>query len=187
MMHHNNDHREHPMTAPADIQCLCLDVDGVLTEGLLLVNDDSRGARLFDVHDGFAIRWFQKLGGAVLICTGKTSPAVAFRAEELGIAHVVQGSRDKLTDVHNILKRMRLHLEDMAMIGDDLPDLPVLRHCGYPIAVANAAPEIKAAAQFVTERTGGRGAVREAIEHLMRPSGRWDKVVAHYERLAEPR
>lgn len=163
-----------------DIRCLCLDVDGVLTDGRLYVDDDGRGTRAFHVHDGQAIRWYQELGGVVAICTGKRSGAVAARARELGIEHVIQGSEDKLADVRALLERLDLRFEQVAVMGDDLPDLPLLTRCGWPIAVANAVAEVRAAARLVTERPGGHGAVREAIEKLLDAQGLWSRVLAHY-------
>ncbi len=164
-----------------EIRCVCLDVDGVLTDGRLYVDDSGRGARVFYVHDGLAIRWFQRLGGVVVICSGKQSEAVAARARELGIEHVIQRSPDKLADLRGLLERLGLDLDHTAVIGDDLPDLAVMRHCGLLIAVANAMDEVKQAARMVTKRAGGHGAVREAIEYLMRRSGRWEQVLGQYE------
>lgn len=152
----------------------------MLTDGRLFVNDAGRGARLFHVHDGFAIQWFRKLGGEVVICSAKQSDAVAARMAELGIEHVILGSRDKLTDVRRLLGQLGLEFRQLAAMGDDLTDAPVLRKCGLPIAPANAADEIKAIAALVTERSGGAGAVREAIEYLLKAAGRWNEVLAHY-------
>jgi len=163
-----------------EIRCLCLDVDGVLTDGRIYVDADGRSARAFHVHDGFAIHWFQRLGGVVAIVSGKDSPAVTARARELGIEHVIQGSRDKLADLTALLGRLDLTLAQVAMVGDDLPDLPVLRRCGFPIAVADAAPEVKAAARLITRRPGGAGAVRDAVEYLLRTAGEWEQVLEHY-------
>jgi len=172
-------------TDPADVRCLCLDVDGVLTDGRIYIDDTGHRAREFHVHDGLAIRWYQKLGGVVAIITGKESGAVANRAQELGIEHVFQGSQDKLADFQCLMKRLELVPAQAAVIGDDLPDLAPLRACGYPIAVANAAKEVKAIARYVTERPGGQGAVRDAVEHLVREAGRWKEVVERYERSEE--
>jgi len=119
-----------------------------------------------------------------MILTGKRSQAVATRAAELGIEHVIQGSEDKLADLRLFLDARGKALRDVAMIGDDLPDLPVLLACGYAIAVANAAAEVRAAARYVTKRSGGDGAVREAIEHLLSDGGRWERVVGHYQPVA---
>ncbi len=163
-----------------DIRCLCLDVDGVLTDGSVITDDLGKGARRFHVHDGFALRWFQQLGGVVLLCSGKLSAAVSARARELGIERVIQGSTDKVRDIEAELVQLGLTWAQVAAMGDDLPDLPVLRRCALPIAVADAVDEVKAAAQLVTGRPGGRGAVREAVEHIMRANGRWSEVLAHY-------
>lgn len=163
-----------------EIRCVCLDVDGVLTDGRIFVDADGRSARAFYVQDGLAIRWFQKLGGLVVILSGKRSDAVAARARDLGVQHVIQGSADKLADLRTLAGRLQVQLSEIACIGDDLPDLPLLRACGFPIAVANAAPEVKAAAQLVTQRCGGQGAVREAIEHVLIRSGGWRDVLKFY-------
>jgi 3-deoxy-D-manno-octulosonate 8-phosphate phosphatase (KDO 8-P phosphatase) len=164
----------------ADIRCVVFDVDGVLTDGRLYYGERHEPLRAFHVHDGFAIHWLARLDLTPVILTGKSSTGVEARAAELGIPHVIQGSRDKLADLKALLSRLGLELEQVAMIGDDLPDLPVLRACGYAIAVANAVPEVKAVARHVTEKAGGEGAVREALEHLLRGDGRWERVLAHY-------
>ena len=164
----------------AEIRSVVFDVDGVLTDGRLLYGGRNEALRAFDVHDGFAIHWLKRLGITPVILTGKSSLGVAARAAELGIEHVIQGSRDKLADLERLLKTLQLKIDDVAMIGDDLPDLPALTVCGYPIAVANAVAEVKAVAKYVTDRTGGRGAVREALEHLLRADGRWSQVLSHY-------
>ena len=162
------------------IRCLVLDVDGVLTDGQLLYGGCTEAMRSFHVHDGFAIMWFQKLGGTIAIITGKTSLAVENRSAELGIRHVIQGSRNKTADLRRLLKKLNIETSKTAMLGDDLPDLGALQACGYPMAVNNAAPQLHEVAKFVTPRPGGQGAVRDAIEHLMNMDGRWDQVVAHY-------
>jgi len=164
----------------AEIRCVVFDVDGVLTDGRLFYGRQDEPLRAFHVHDGFAIRWLAELGVTPVILTGKSSAAVEARAAEIGIPHVIQGSRDKLADLKTLLRKLGLELEQVAMIADDLPDLPVLQACGYPIAVANAVAEVKAAARYVTEQPGGAGAVREALEHLLRADGRWSAVLAHY-------
>lgn len=153
----------------------------MLTDGRLWYGAGEEPLRAFDIQDGLAVRWFGRLGGTVVILTGKRSRAVELRARELGIAHVLQGSENKAADLGVLLDRLGIGFEDVAMIGDDLPDLPVLRICGHPIAVANAAEEVRAAARLVTRRSGGRGAVREAVEHLLRGNGSWKRVVAHFE------
>lgn len=163
-----------------DIRCLAMDVDGVLTDGRLWYGERGEPRRGFHIHDGLAIQWFARLGGTPVIVTGKRSNAVASRAADLGIQHVIQGSRDKLSDLRVVLREIDVDLNETAMIGDDLPDIPVLAACGYPIAVANAVEAVRATARFVTTRAGGDGAVREAIEHLMTKTGAWDRVYAHF-------
>lgn len=165
----------------ADIRCVVLDVDGVLTDGRLYYGGQNEPLRAFHVHDGFAIHCLEQLGITPVILTGKSSIGVAVRAAELGIPHVIQGSRDKLGDLKPLLARLGLELDQVAMIGDDLPDLPVLRVCGYPAAVANAVAEVKAVARYVTEKPGGEGAVREALEQLLRAEGRWAELLARYD------
>ncbi|MBL8878997.1 MAG: HAD hydrolase family protein [Phycisphaerales bacterium] len=162
------------------IRCLCLDVDGVMTDGRLWIDDDGRPLRAFHVHDGFAIRCFQRVGGVVMILTGKQSNCVAARARELSIEHIVQGSGDKLSDLRRMLAGLAISFEETAMIGDDWPDMGVMKAVGYPIAVANAVEEIKAVARYVTTLRGGEGAVREAIEHLLGADGRWREAVERF-------
>lgn len=171
------------MSAPAvgDIRGLCLDVDGVLTDGTIYMDDRGRGLRAFHVHDGFAMSWFQKLVGPIIICSGKSSPAVDARMHELAIPHVLQGSRDKLVDVERHLKPLKITVGQLAVIGDDLPDVNLMRHCGFPIAVANAVDEVKAIAKWVTPRSGGQGAVRDAIEHLLKALGHWPTLLAKFD------
>jgi 3-deoxy-D-manno-octulosonate 8-phosphate phosphatase (KDO 8-P phosphatase) len=177
-----NGENDYDSRGMADVRLLCLDVDGVLTDGRIFTAEDGRQMRAFHVQDGLAIRWFQRLGGVVAICSGKSSPAVTARARELRIDHVLQGSENKLATVSPLLAQLALGWSHVAVIGDDLPDLAILRTCGFPIAVQNAVAEVKQAARYVTQRPGGYGAVREAIELLLQRSGRWREIVQHYER-----
>ncbi|TWT41276.1 3-deoxy-D-manno-octulosonate 8-phosphate phosphatase KdsC [Phycisphaerae bacterium RAS1] len=163
-----------------DIRCLCLDVDGVLTDGRIYYDSDGRDMRGFNTQDGLAIDVFRKSGGEVVIISGKKGRSSEQRAADLHIRHCVVGSPDKLADLTRILAELSLRLEQVAAIGDDLPDLGVLRACGFPIAVANAVVEVKAAARYVTHRPGGHGAVREAVEMLLRRDGRWHAVVQRF-------
>ncbi len=163
-----------------DIRYLLLDVDGVLTDGTLLYGRLAEPLRSFHIHDGLAIEWFQRLGGQVIIVTAKRSDAVEQRARELGVRHVVQASRNKRRDAERVLSALHASWQQVAAIGDDLPDLPVLRACDYPMAPANAVAEVRQAARYVTTAPGGHGAVREAIEHLLRQTGRWKEVLDSY-------
>jgi 3-deoxy-D-manno-octulosonate 8-phosphate phosphatase (KDO 8-P phosphatase) len=116
----------------------------------------------------------------VAIISGRTSPAVDVRAAELGVGLVVQGAGDKLAALRGVLDATGLRADEACAVGDDLPDLPVLRACGLAVAVADACPEARAAAHHVTQAPGGRGAVREVVELLLRAQGRWDALVASF-------
>ncbi|MBX3405681.1 MAG: HAD-IIIA family hydrolase [Phycisphaeraceae bacterium] len=146
---------------------IALDVDGVLTDGSIMLDDDGREIKRFNVRDGLAITTWLRLGLHAGIITRRAGRAVEHRMRELGVPHVVQGCKDKREAVAALAEKCRVPLAQAAFIGDDWPDLPAMRAVGFPIAVADAAPEVKAVAKFVTIARGGRGAVREAVEHLL--------------------
>jgi len=162
------------MPDPESIQLLVLDVDGVLTDGGLYVDDKGVPSKKFNVKDGLGIKLAQRFGITVAILTGKTSRVVDHRAKELGIEHVIQGSKDKGADIATLCEKTGIPTRFTAMVGDDLPDLPAFAAVGYNIAVGDAVDELKAEADFVTDKPGGRGAVREAIEHLLKAQDKWD-------------
>jgi 3-deoxy-D-manno-octulosonate 8-phosphate phosphatase (KDO 8-P phosphatase) len=161
----------------ARIELLLLDVDGVLTDGRVTYSDDGHELKSFHVRDGSAIKYWRKSGKRVAILSGRSSPAVARRAAELGIDFVVQGTDEKLLALRRILTETGLWADQVCAVGDDLPDLPVLAHCGIGVAVADAVPELKAAADHVTRLPGGHGAVRETVEWLMRGQDTWDATI----------
>lgn len=168
------------MTIP-DIELLLLDVDGVMTDGSILVDEAGREVKRFHVRDGMGIVAWQRLGLQVGILTGRPSAVTTRRAAELGIELVSQGDvMEKLIAFENLCKRAGVEEERVAYIGDDLADLPVLARVGYPMTVSDAVAEVREVAVHVTKAVGGRGAVREAIEHLLRGMGRWDEVREHY-------
>ena len=160
------------------IRLLCLDVDGVLTDGRIMLDADGREIKTFHVQDGMGIRLWQEAGHAVAIITSRTSEAVARRAAELGIEHVHQGCRDKLDALQAVFEATGHTPDETAAVGDDLPDLPMLNAVAMPVAVQNAVAELQAVASHTTTRAGGHGAVRELIEDLLRAQGRWDDLVA---------
>ena len=162
----------------ARVKLLLLDVDGVLTDGGIVYADDGTELKRFHVRDGSGLKFWQRGGNRVAIVSGRTSAAVARRAEELGIDPVFQGRGDKLPAFTLVLSATGLRPDEVCAIGDDLPDLPLLSRCGLAVAVADACPEVRAAADYVTTARGGHGAVREAVEWLMKLQGRWDEVVA---------
>lgn len=162
---------------PADIRLLVLDVDGVLTDGGLYYGPGDVELKRFDTKDGFAIRAAQRVGLRIGLLTARSSQAVARRAGELEIEHVIQGSPDKARDVRRMANAAGFGLAQVAYIGDDLPDYPAMRLVGYPIAVADAARELRDLAALTTVSPGGRGAVREAIEHLLEAQNKWAKAI----------
>jgi 3-deoxy-D-manno-octulosonate 8-phosphate phosphatase (KDO 8-P phosphatase) len=164
----------------ARIKLLILDVDGVLTDGCLLFDDNGRETKAFHAHDGHGIRLVQRGGIEVALLTGRSSQVVAYRADDLGIQLVVQGSNDKLADYEEILSRRRLADGEVAYVGDDLVDIPVLRRVGLAVAVANATAQVRACCHMITATGGGRGAVRSVCDFLLQAQGKWDEVTAPY-------
>jgi YrbI family 3-deoxy-D-manno-octulosonate 8-phosphate phosphatase len=169
-----------PTPDAARIQLLCLDVDGVLTDGSILLDDQGTETKRFFVRDGTAIRMWQRAGGDVAIITGRKGAAVQKRAAELGIVHLHDGVSRKGEVFDELLNTLHLDASQAAMVGDDLPDLPILTRCGYPVAVRDAAPEVIDVACHVTSLPGGRGAVREVVERLLRARGAWEASVNFY-------
>ncbi len=162
------------------IELLVLDVDGVLTDGQVQLDADGREIKRFHVLDGAGMKYFQRVGKRIAILSGRSSPAVIFRVAELGVALVRQNAKDKLPAYEAILDELALGREQVAVMGDDLTDLPLMRRCGLPIAPANAVAEVRQAAALITQRSGGRGAVREAIEVILRGGGLWEQVMQRY-------
>ena len=161
----------------AAIRLLLLDVDGVLTDGRVTYTDGGDEVKRFHVRDGSGLKMWQSLGLKVAVISGRTSKAVERRAKELGLAPVFQGRADKLPTFHELLAEVKLEPGQVCAVGDDLPDLPVLVRCGLSVAVADACPEVRAAVHHTTTAAGGAGAVREAVEWVLKLRGEWDGVV----------
>ncbi len=151
----------------AGIRLVILDVDGVLTDGKVLVDDQGREALRFDIQDGYGIVRAMRRGLLFAIISGRDAAAVDARARQLGIEIVHQGQRDKRQAFQDVLRETAVELEDIAYIGDDLNDLPIMEQVGVVCAVANARPEVKEKAHVVTSARGGDGAVREFLELIM--------------------
>lgn len=165
----------------ARIRLLALDVDGVLTDGRIVLDDTAGGhSKNFDVHDGFGLILWAKAGLASAIITAERSQVVARRARQMRIAWVAQYARDKRRAYDRLRRHFRLPDAAVCFLGDDLLDLPVLTRVGLAIATANAVPEVRRAAHYVTRKPGGRGAVREAIERILKAQGRWTPLVREY-------
>ncbi len=165
------------------IRLLLLDVDGVLTNGLVCLQGFPDGTvqelKLFHSQDGAGLTMARDAGLRTGVITGRDSAAMKRRAKETGMEFVYQGRAEKIPAYEEILRVAGLEDSAVAYAGDDLPDLPVLRRVGLAVAVANAVPEVKRAAHFVTKRAGGDGAVRELIELILKVQGKWDAVAAH--------
>ena len=167
--------------AAALVELLILDVDGVLTDGSIYLDDLGHETKRFNVRDGFGIKLWQKLGFTVAIVTGRAGRAVLHRVAELGIQQVIQGAKDKSASLDELAKRNGLALEKIACLGDDWPELSMMKRVGYPMGVADADPRVREAAAFVTKAVGGHGAAREAIEHLIMAKGLMEKALKFYD------
>lgn len=162
------------------IQLLALDVDGVLTDGTLVINADGSETKFFNSLDGHGIKLWQRVGLKVAIISGRASAPTDRRAEQLKIEYVFQDCHNKLPVAEQLLEKLGLLPENMAFIGDDLTDMPVMRYAGLAVTVANAVDEVKQCADYITTHPGGSGAVREAIEYILKNSGRWQELMKRY-------
>jgi 3-deoxy-D-manno-octulosonate 8-phosphate phosphatase (KDO 8-P phosphatase) len=155
-----------------DVRLAIFDVDGVMTDGTLYIGADGEAFKAFNILDGHGVKMLQANGVAAAILSGRSSEAVARRARELSIAHVLQGIDDKMAAFEHLLAGLGIAPAACAFVGDDLPDLAVMKRCGLAVAVANAVESVKSAAHYVTRASGGRGAVREFCELVLRAQGR---------------
>ncbi|MBX3359317.1 MAG: HAD hydrolase family protein [Phycisphaeraceae bacterium] len=168
-------------TDPAHVRLLALDVDGVLTDGSILLDDDGREIKRFNIRDGLGLRVWTRLGFGAAVVTGRCGRSVQHRMAELGVGEVIQGSKDKAESLALLETRTNIPREHMAFLGDDWPDLAIMSRVGYPMAVGDADRRIIEKAAFVTRSLGGRGAVREAVEHLLAAKGMMDRAVGLYD------
>jgi 3-deoxy-D-manno-octulosonate 8-phosphate phosphatase (KDO 8-P phosphatase) len=155
------------------IRLLVLDVDGVLTDGGVVHGTNALEIKSFHVRDGSGLVCWRKTGRRSAVITGRNSPIVDRRASEVGIEFVFQGATDKLPVYNGLLQQSGAAPSEVCYIGDDLADLPMLRQCGLGVAVADACPEMRQEAHYITLAAGGRGAVREVIELILRCQGEW--------------
>ncbi len=159
------------------IRCILSDVDGVLTDGRIIIDNSGIESKSFYVRDGLAIKLWQRSGFLFGLLTARNSQIVKLRAAELNISIVRQGFSDKLPIAREIMAEQALAPSEVCYIGDDLQDLPVLKAVGLSVAVADAADEVLAAATWRTQKAGGRGAVRELVERLMKAKGCWENCI----------
>ena len=166
--------------AASKIKLVILDVDGVMTDGKLYYSNSGEEIKGFDIQDGLGIKLLQQNGVQVGIITGRVSALLKRRAEELAITLVVQGREDKLTALNELLKSREENLEEIAFMGDDLPDLSAISAVGLGVAVANASSAIADYSKWQTLRAGGNGAVRELAEIILTAQGKWQQTVSSY-------
>ena len=160
----------------ARIKLLILDVDGVLTDGRITINERGEEVKSFNVKDGLGLKMLMSTGIEVVIITGRKSMVVEHRAKELGIDEVWQGVKDKRALSKKIIGEKGLDKNEVCCMGDDLPDLTMFMEAGLRIAVADGVEEVREEADFVTEKKGGHGAVREACELILKSKGVWSKI-----------
>ena len=158
------------------IRLLVMDVDGVLTDGRMVLSDRGDELKMFHTHDGIGLALAHRAGLKTAMVTGETSPIAKARGEKLGVGTVVLGARRKGEVVEALLAEHGVSADALAYIGDDLLDLPALQRAGLAVAVADAVADVKAVAHVVTRAPGGHGAVRECVELLLRAQGVWDSV-----------
>ena len=163
-----------------NIKTIILDVDGVLTDGRIIINDRGEESKSFHVRDGQGLRLLMNAGIDVIIISGRKSDAVLHRAKELGIRDIYQGIQDKGALLRKLIKQKKIENQHLCCIGDDLADLPLFHQAALSIAVADAAPEVRRAAGIVTKNGGGNGAVREACEMILKDLGIWEKTLTSF-------
>ncbi|MBI5236889.1 MAG: HAD-IIIA family hydrolase [Deltaproteobacteria bacterium] len=162
------------------IKLLVLDVDGVLTDGSIIYNDEGIETKVFHVRDGHGIKMLMSEGIDVALLTARSSRALLHRAKDLNISLVFQGRKDKLEGFMEILGKKALLPEEAACVGDDVVDLPLLRSAGLSVAVRDGVDEVKSSAHYITRMPGGRGAIREVTDMILKAQGKWKEAMKRY-------
>lgn len=162
------------------VRLLILDVDGIMTDGSIVYDNEGGETKTFNVRDGHGIKLMMKAGLSLALITARSSRAVSRRADELGITLVYQGTSDKLSAFKEILEETSLEQGQTAYMGDDIIDIPVLKRVGFSVTVPDAANEVKERVDYITEKRGGRGAVREVVEMILKEQGKWEGVIKDY-------
>lgn len=174
--------KENILNKAKKIKLLLLDVDGVLTDGRIIYDSRGHDMKFFDVHDGLGVYLLKKAGIPTVLITAKSSRAIKPRARDMKVDAVYADVSPKTSVLDKILKKYGVNTEEVCFAGDDLVDLGLLKRVGFPIAVANANCEIKQAACYITVKPGGRGAVREIAELLLKSQGKWEDVMRSYDK-----
>lgn len=176
---------EDVLARAARVRLLLMDVDGVMTDGTYWQVPDGQGGlaeiKAFDSQDGIALQWMRRFGLATGLISGRVSIATEERARSAGFEHVYMGHVEKIPILEEILERSGLDAEAVGYIGDDYTDVVIMHRVGLAVATANAKPEVKAEAHYVTAVPGGRGAVRDVVELLLKAQGHWSSILEHYE------
>lgn len=159
---------------------LVMDVDGVLTDGGIIIHSDGTESKRFHVMDGHRIKMWQRAGLEAAIISGRQTETTVLRAKQLGIKRILQDCKEKLPVFESLLAATGFSPDEVVCIGDDLMDIPLIKRAGFGVAVANAANELKTVADYVTSRNGGDGAVAEVIEMILKNSGTWDSLIQRY-------
>jgi 3-deoxy-D-manno-octulosonate 8-phosphate phosphatase (KDO 8-P phosphatase) len=162
------------------VKLVLLDVDGVLTDGRIVYDSRGHDMKFFDVHDGLGVYLLKRAGIETALITAKGSRAIKPRARDMQVSAVFANIFPKSQALPKILQRFKLNAEELCFVGDDLVDLSLMKRVGFPVAVFNAAPEIKQVASYITLRHGGKGAVREVAELILKSQGQWEKLVGIY-------
>jgi YrbI family 3-deoxy-D-manno-octulosonate 8-phosphate phosphatase len=171
--------------ALAEIQLLVFDVDGVLTDGRLYYGPEGDQLKAFHARDGAGIKYLMRAGLDCAVLSGRDSAALRRRCEELGIARVIAGVKYKEPELHKLMENLDLSPREVGYVGDDLVDLPAMRLAGWSACPCDAVEEVRVNADYVARAPGGRGAVREVIETVLRARGRWEAIMARYRGEAE--
>jgi 3-deoxy-D-manno-octulosonate 8-phosphate phosphatase (KDO 8-P phosphatase) len=161
-----------------------MDVDGTLTDGNMILLGNTQ-LKIFNVHDGLGIRVAEEAGLKIAWVTGNVTQAVEERGRMLGLEDIYQNARNKAITINELAKKYNISTNEIAFIGDDINDIPAMKACGYGIAVLNAVDEVKDAADYITKRRGGEGAVREIIETLLKAQNRWEEAMAIFMKKLE--
>ena len=159
-----------------EIKCLVCDIDGVMTDGTLYYDQHGEALKGFSTQDGLGLKMLKHIGIEVAVISGRDCPALHVRLKELGINHAYLGIDDKLTAFQSLRKKLDLTAEQIAYVGDDFPDLAVMKTVALPIAVANACPPVQKVALWVTQKSGGHGAIREITDGFIDAHNKWDQI-----------
>ncbi|MDP3790216.1 MAG: HAD hydrolase family protein [Candidatus Omnitrophota bacterium] len=162
------------------VRMLIVDIDGVMTDGRIVYSVYGDELKFFDVTDGFGISLINRVGIKTIIITAKKSRIVKLRARDLKVTRAYAGFIDKRIPFNDVLKRFKIPAEEICFIGDDLIDVPILKQVGFAVSVPNGMEEVKAIAHHITAKSGGRGAVREICELILKSQGKWDEATSRY-------